>query len=330
MGTAYSESGRFRILHVATITQEIDKATKKPVATHHLSVHMVDTSQQKDRLITISYAPLGQESQSHRVFIPWTDDYNKALELASNKLKRLFPEGTDNEFRWLALKVEGESTWTELDADVFPAIAKELKNKAELRLDESRKLKTDVTILPLGRDEDVYYQFKIIVIGPTCVGKTMYISSRFISSDGTLLKAALWDTVGQERYRALTQSIYRNVNGVLLVYNLTKKGTFEACEGWREELKEKVANFDQVKVVLVGNQLDLEGQRDVSKEEAQAYADRHGFEFAEVSAKEGTKALWTNLSARNELEQYKKSRNQQRREELEERAAPPQGNGCKC
>ncbi|CAE6439122.1 unnamed protein product [Rhizoctonia solani] len=325
---------------------------------------MVDTSQQKDRLITISYAPLGQESQLHRVFIPWTDNYNKALELASNKLKRLFPEGTDNEFRWLTLKVEGESTWTELDADVFPAIAKELKNKAELRLDESRKLKTDVTILPLGRDEDVYYQFKIIVIGPTCVGKTMLlqyftkpssdrkdtleattkyhldISSRFISSDGTLLKAALWDTVGQERYRALTQSIYRNVNGVLLVYNLTKKGTFEACEGWREELKEKVANFDQVKVVLVGNQLDLEGQRDVSKEEAQAYADRHGFEFAEVSAKEGRNveqtfqslmdAIFKNLSARNELEQYKKSRNQQRREKLEEQAAPPQEGGCRC
>lgn len=321
---------------------------------------MVDVSQQKDRLITISYVPLGQESQSHRVFIPWTDDYNKALELASIKLKRFFPVETDNEFCWLALKAEGQSNWTELDADVFPAIAKELKNKAELRLAESQRLKS-VAILPLGRDEDAYYQFKIIVIGPSGVGKTMMlqyfmkpnsdradtleattknhmdISNRFISSDGTLLKAELWDTAGQERYRSVTQSTYRSVNGVLLVYNLTKKETFKACEDWRKDLENKVADFEQVQVVLVGNQLDLEEQREVSTEEAQAYADRHGFEFAEVSAKEGANvettfqnlmdAIFKDLSARNELVQYKRSRNQQRREVGTVR---PQRGGCKC
>ncbi|KAH7318817.1 ras family-domain-containing protein [Rhizoctonia solani] len=194
--------------------------------------------------------------------------------------------------------------------------------------------KIGVAILPLGRDEDAYYQFKIIVIGPSGVGKTMNradtleattknhmdISNRFISSDGTLLKAELWDTdakatciAGQERYRSVTQS-NEIVNGVLLVYNLTKKETFKACEDWRKDLENKVADFEQVQVVLVGNQLDLEEQREVSTEEAQAYAgypsynaaliplDRHGFEFAEVSAKEGANVETTFQNLMDDLE----------------------------
>ncbi|CAE6469357.1 unnamed protein product [Rhizoctonia solani] len=318
---------------------------------------MVNVSQQRDRLIRISYAPLGQESQVHYIFIPWTDEYKKALESAKTKLERFFPPDTDNEFRWLALKAENGSGWTELDADVFPAIAQELENKAELRLSENYKPK-DVTVLPLGHDEDSYYQFKIIVIGPSGVGKTMLlqcftkpdsdrkdileattklamdISSRFMMNDGTVLKAELWDTAGTEKYRSLTQSTYRNVDGVLLVYNLTEKKTFEACEAWRKDLVDKIDNFGRVQVVLVGNQVDLEEQRKVSKDEAQSYANRHGFKFAEVSAKVGTNveltfqtlvdAIFKNISAQNELVQYKKSRDQQRR------GKPPRERGCKC
>ncbi|KEP48046.1 elongation factor Tu GTP-binding domain protein [Rhizoctonia solani 123E] len=324
------------------------------------SDRMVDVSQQRTQHITISYASLGGESGVHRIFIPWTNNYNVALESARVKLKRYFPEGTEDKFRWLALKTQDGSGWTELDADVFPAIAAELKDKAELRLDETRKPK-NVTVIPLGHDEDTYYQFKIIVIGPSGVGKTMLlqcftkpksdwdetleattrlrmdISSRFITRDGVLLKAQLWDTAGSERYRSLTQSTYRNVNGVLLVYNLVDKDTFKECESWRQDLKKNIDNFDQVEVVLVGNQLDLEEQREVSTDKAQAYADRHRFTFAEVSAKEGTNveqtfqtlmdAIFEKLSANNTLVQYKKSRNQQR--PMEE-PAPPRREGCQC
>ncbi|CAE6464935.1 unnamed protein product [Rhizoctonia solani] len=317
---------------------------------------MVDVSQQRTQHIIISYASLGEESRVHRIFIPWTDNYNVALESARVKLNRYFPEGTEDEFRWLALKTPDGSGWTELDADVFPAIAKELKDKAELRLGENH-----VTVLPFGRDEDTYYQFKIIVIGPSSVGKTMLlqcftkpksdrketleattkihmdISSRFITKDGILLKAHLWDTAGSEKYRSLTQSTYRDVNGVLLVYNLADKDTFEECKSWRQDLEKNIDDFGQVEVVLVGNQLDLEEQREVLTAKAQAYADRHRFKFAEVSAKEGTNveqtfqtlmdAIFEKLSAQNTLVQYKKSKNQQRPMEA---PVPPRRGGCQC
>ncbi|CAE6449956.1 unnamed protein product [Rhizoctonia solani] len=262
---------------------------------------MVDV-RQRAKLITISYAPSGDESRLHRVFIPWTDNYNVALESAKTKLRRYFPEGSEDDFRWLALKTEDGSGWTELDADVFPAIAKELEDKTELRYDENHKPK-NVTVLPLGRDEDVYYQFKVIILGPLHVGKTMQarditpaptvghridFCSRFMMSNGTLLKAELWDTVGQERHHWITPMIYREVDGILLVYNLTKRETFEECEKWRKILEKKLHNLDQLQVVLVGNQLDIEEQREVSVDEAQAYADSHRFKFAEVSAKVGT------------------------------------------
>ncbi|CAE7193989.1 unnamed protein product [Rhizoctonia solani] len=255
---------------------------------------MVDVSQQRAKLITISYAPPGRELPPHSVFIPWTNNYNVALESAKVKLKRFFPEGTNDEFRWLASKTENGSGWTELDEDIFPEIAQELEDKAELRLDESHKRK-NVTVLSPTHDEDTYYQFKIIVIGPSGVGKTvlfkcftkpslprdnlgatinnrMDMSSRFMMSDGTLVKAELWDTAGMETYRSITRQTYRNVNGILLVYNLTKKETFEECEVWRKDLEKNIDNFSDVRVVLVGNQIDIEEDREVLKDEAQAYA----------------------------------------------------------
>ncbi|KDN41196.1 hypothetical protein RSAG8_07610, partial [Rhizoctonia solani AG-8 WAC10335] len=238
---------------------------------------MVDVSQQRASLITISYAPSGQESRLHRIFIPWTDDYNVALESAKTKMKRFFPEGTDNEFRWLASKAVGGSGWTELDADVFPAIAKELEDRAELRLEESCKLKS-----------------------------------------GCL-------------------TVFHQSDGVLLVYNLTKEETFKECEDWRKDLEKNIDNFSEVQVVLVGNQVDNEKEREVSTDEAQAYADRHGFKFAEVSAKDGTNVeqmfqtlmddVVEKLSAQNALVQYRRSKDQQRRKD---ELAPPKTGGCKC
>ncbi|CEL54497.1 Ras-related protein RABA4b OS=Arabidopsis thaliana GN=RABA4B PE=2 SV=1 [Rhizoctonia solani AG-1 IB] len=302
---------------------------------------MVNVKHKTDQLITVSYARMGQESRLHRVLIPWTDDYNNALDLAKTMLKRHFPEGTEDEFRWLSCKGEDGRSWTELHAGVFPAIARELEDKAEIRLSENDRLES-VKILPLSHNEDTYYQFKVIIIGPSAVGKTMLlqyltkpesarmdtleattnhhadISNRFMTNNGTLLRAEIWDTAGQERYHSISHSLYRDVSGVLLVYNLTKKETFEDCERWRGILQKNVHNFEKMPVILVGNQVDLEEQREVTAEEAQRYADRKKFNFMEVSAKEGTNVeqtfktlmatIFNGISARNELAKYKKSK----------------------
>ncbi len=73
--------------------------------------------------------------------------------------------------------------------------------------------------------------------------------------DGGKIKAQIWDTAGQEKYRAITSAHYRKAVGALLVYDITKEKTFESLEKWLEEIR-KHADQDIV-LMLVGNKLDL-------------------------------------------------------------------------
>jgi Ras-related protein Rab-2A len=101
--------------------------------------------------------------------------------------------------------------------------------------------------------------------------------------DGRPVKLQIWDTAGQESFRAITRSYYRNTAGVLLVYDITRRETFQYLESWLEEC---VENSDQnLTIVLVGNKCDLEDDRAVSVEEGQNFADQHGLLFIETSAK---------------------------------------------
>ena len=92
----------------------------------------------------------------------------------------------------------------------------------------------------------------------------------------------LWDTAGQERYRAIASRFFKGVDGVLLVYDITKRDTFEKIDKWMKQAKDN-ANKD-LPFVLIGNKSDLESERDVDTEEAKQYAEENKFEFLEVSA----------------------------------------------
>ena len=93
---------------------------------------------------------------------------------------------------------------------------------------------------------------------------------------GKTIKAQIWDTAGQERYRAITSAYYRGAVGALLVYDITKKQTFENTERWLSELKEHAD--DDIVILLVGNKSDLRHIRGVSTEEGAAFAgnNNHG------------------------------------------------------
>ncbi|XP_024372290.1 ras-related protein RABA5c [Physcomitrium patens] len=153
------------------------------------------------------------------------------------------------------------------------------------------------------------YLFKVVLIGDSAVGKSnllsRYARNEFNSNskatigvefqtqsmeiDGKELKAQIWDTAGQERFRAVTSAYYRGAVGALIVYDITRRGTFENVSRWFDELK--VHSDANVVVMLVGNKSDLAHIREVTAEEATALAEKNTMYFMETSALEAVNVV---------------------------------------
>lgn len=86
--------------------------------------------------------------------------------------------------------------------------------------------------------------------------------AKIIDIQGKKIKVQIWDTAGQENFRSLARSYYQNAIGVLLVYDITKRSTFEGVKGWFSELKEN--GNKNMEILLVGNKSDLESKRVIS------------------------------------------------------------------
>ena len=93
----------------------------------------------------------------------------------------------------------------------------------------------------------------------------------------------IWDTAGQERFKNIQASYYKGANGILVVYDITNRESFEHLNSWLIEI-EKNGNKNVYKL-LIGNKADLEEKRDIKKEEGQEFASINGMEFFETSAK---------------------------------------------
>ena len=113
-------------------------------------------------------------------------------------------------------------------------------------------------------------------------------------SDGNKRNIKIWDTPGQERFRSMVLSMIRCSKGIILVFSVTYKRTFEKLDYWLKQIREYSQDLP---VVLFGNKCDEEKRREVRKEEAQQYADKNGILYFEISAKnnigvqEGFKAI---------------------------------------
>ena len=128
---------------------------------------------------------------------------------------------------------------------------------------------------------------KLLLLGESAVGKTRYIGEpadrvtptigveykqKIIElPEGKLMKVQLWDTAGTERYRTMTPIFYRNVDGVLLIFDITDRASFRSIQYWVDELSEK--GEDSAELILVGNKDDRKSEREVSSEEAKMKAD---------------------------------------------------------
>lgn len=164
------------------------------------------------------------------------------------------------------------------------------------------------------------YTFKVLIVGSSGTGKSClmtrfaelkyddtYISTIGVDyklrtiivkgSDGEFKKVKLqiWDTAGQERFRTITSSYYRSSHGVILVYDVTNRDTFDDLKSWNEEvdLYTTVDTMNLTKTLtiaklLVGNKCDMTLRRNVTREEGKQFAKANGMDFIETSAKTGT------------------------------------------
>ncbi|XP_058466209.1 uncharacterized protein LOC131439331 [Malaya genurostris] len=143
---------------------------------------------------------------------------------------------------------------------------------------------------------------KIVVLGSQGVGKTSlvvrYVSNLYtkevsptigasfftckVNLEDFKVKMQVWDTAGQERFKAMAPLYYRNANAALLVFDLTQYNSFVEIKSWVQELQRNVQ--EPMVLSLVGNKLDLEEKRAVSREEASLYATSIGGNYFETSA----------------------------------------------
>ncbi|XXG78716.1 hypothetical protein AAC387_Pa08g2603 [Persea americana] len=155
-------------------------------------------------------------------------------------------------------------------------------------------------------EEGEEYLFKIVLIGDSAVGKSNLLSryarnefnanskatigvefqTQSVDINGKEVKAQIWDTAGQERFRAVTSAYYRGALGALVVYDISRRSTFDSARRWLEEL---TTHCDTTVVrMLVGNKCDLENIREVSVDEGKQLAEEEGLCFMETSALDAT------------------------------------------
>nr|KYP57063.1 Ras-related protein RGP1 [Cajanus cajan] len=172
--------------------------------------------------------------------------------------------------------------------------------------------------------QKIDYVFKVVLIGDSAVGKTQLLArfsrnefsldskatigvefqTKTLIIDNKTVKAQIWDTAGQERgrliviayikafvgrrilYRAVTSAYYRGAVGAMLVYDMTKRQSFDHMVRWLEELR---GHADQnIVIMLIGNKCDLGSLRAVPMEDAEEFAQRENLFFMETSALEST------------------------------------------
>merc|ERR1712196_671195 len=105
-----------------------------------------------------------------------------------------------------------------------------------------------------------------------------------IQLGGKRVKLQIWDTAGQERFRTITTSYFKGAQGILLVYDVTDRKTFNAIGNWMSQIRSHAD--DNVNKVLIGNKCDMVEERAVSTQEGEAMAEEYGMSFFETSAKQ--------------------------------------------
>ena len=150
------------------------------------------------------------------------------------------------------------------------------------------------------------YKLKIVIVGDSGVGKTNLIrrfvtnefklnskatvgvelSSKSYKINDKIFKIEMWDTAGQERYKSMTAAYYKGAKGALIVYDTTNAQSFENVDKWLTEIKEKSSK--DIKLIIIGNKVDLKDSKAVSTDQALSRAKELGVPMMETSALDAT------------------------------------------
>lgn len=148
---------------------------------------------------------------------------------------------------------------------------------------------------------------KLLIIGDSSVGKSnflfQFIENKFtdthiatvgfdcksqivtLPTSKQVVKLQIWDTAGQERYMSVNKNLFLRVQGMILMYDITNRDSFEHVTVWINNIKEICS---QIPIILVGNKCDLEEERIVTEEEGKEIAENNKMNFLEASGKNGT------------------------------------------
>ena len=156
----------------------------------------------------------------------------------------------------------------------------------------------------MGEPEPPLY--KILLLGDSTVGKTCfllrYMDETFLDlhmatigldyrlktmvlEDQKIVKVQLWDTAGQDKFRAITRNYYKGASGIILIYDVTNIKSYENIKKWINEIKEEIS--DKVSIILIGNKIDNINERKITKEQGEKLASDVNIPFFETSAKTG-------------------------------------------
>ena len=155
-------------------------------------------------------------------------------------------------------------------------------------------------------DKEYDYIFKVLLVGNSDVGKSSLIlryvdqiwNDVFVPTIGVdfkvksleienkSIKLQIWDTAGQERFRNVISSYFKGAHGILLIFDITSRESFKELENWLGEVERNAS--PQILKILIGNKCDLVEERDISKDEGEAFAMRNGMQYIETSAKINT------------------------------------------
>ena len=149
------------------------------------------------------------------------------------------------------------------------------------------------------------YVFKILLLGDSTVGKTCFLM-RFTENtfqeihmstigldyrfkkmpvdEGKEATVQIWDTAGQDRFRAITKNYYKGAHGIILIYDVTNQKTFENVRNWVTQIRENAS--EKAIIYIVGNKIDDKQNKVVTKEDGEKMAKEFDLKFFEASAKE--------------------------------------------